>query len=52
VQVAVARPDTRAQLATAGIDPQTSTPEQLDTMVRAELARWARIIPEAGIEPQ
>jgi len=52
VRAAVARDDTRAQLATAGIDPETSTPEQLDTRVRSELARWARIIPEAGIEPQ
>jgi tripartite-type tricarboxylate transporter receptor subunit TctC len=52
VRAAVARSDTRAQLATAGIEPETSTPEQLDTRVRSELARWAKIIPEAGIEPQ
>jgi tripartite-type tricarboxylate transporter receptor subunit TctC len=52
VQVAVARDDTRAALAKAGIDPESSTPEQLDSKVRAELVRWAKIIPEAGIEPQ
>jgi tripartite-type tricarboxylate transporter receptor subunit TctC len=52
VQVAVARDDTRAALAKAGIDPESSTPEQLDGKVRAELTRWAKIIPEAGIEPQ
>jgi tripartite-type tricarboxylate transporter receptor subunit TctC len=52
VQVAVARDDTRAQLANAGVDPETSTPEQLDARVRSELVRWAKVIPEAGIEPQ
>ena len=52
VQVAVARADTRAQLATSGVDAGTSSPEQMDAKVRAELARWARIIPAAGIEPQ
>jgi tripartite-type tricarboxylate transporter receptor subunit TctC len=52
VRLAVAREDTRAQLAVSGIDAETSTPEALDTMVRAELARWAKVIPEAGIEPQ
>jgi tripartite-type tricarboxylate transporter receptor subunit TctC len=52
VQAAIARTDMRAQLATAGIEPETSTPEQLDARVRSELARWAKIIPEAGIEPQ
>jgi tripartite-type tricarboxylate transporter receptor subunit TctC len=52
VRVALARADTRALFATAGIDPETSTPEQLDMKVRSELARWAKIIPEAGIEPQ
>jgi tripartite-type tricarboxylate transporter receptor subunit TctC len=52
VQAAVARSDTRAQLANAGIESETSTQEQLDTRVRSELVRWAKIIPEAGIEPQ
>jgi tripartite-type tricarboxylate transporter receptor subunit TctC len=52
IVAAAEREDTRTQLANAGIEPETSTPEQLDQRVRSELARWGKVIPEAGIVPQ
>jgi len=32
-----------------GVDVQTSTPEQFDAFVRSEVARWAKVIKDAGI---
>ena len=32
-----------------GVDVQTSTPEQFDAFVKAEVVRWAKVIKDAGI---
>jgi len=32
-----------------GVEVQTSTPEQFDAFVRSEVARWAKVIKDAGI---
>jgi tripartite-type tricarboxylate transporter receptor subunit TctC len=32
-----------------GVDVQTSSPEQFDAFVKSEVARWAKVIKEAGI---
>ena len=32
-----------------GVDVQTSTPEQFDAFVKAEVGRWAKVIKDAGI---
>jgi tripartite-type tricarboxylate transporter receptor subunit TctC len=48
----IALPDTQQTLATLGFDPLASTPEQSAARVKEELARWAKVIRDAKIEPQ
>jgi tripartite-type tricarboxylate transporter receptor subunit TctC len=43
---------TGEKLLTAGIEPETSSSEELRAFVRSEIAKWAEIVKEAGIEPQ
>jgi len=42
-------PEMREQLAKAGVDPEPSTQEQLGAFLRAETAKWARVIKASGI---
>jgi tripartite-type tricarboxylate transporter receptor subunit TctC len=48
----IALPETQQTLATLGFDPLVSTPEQSAVRVKEELARWAKVIRDAKIEPQ
>jgi tripartite-type tricarboxylate transporter receptor subunit TctC len=41
--------EAREKMAAAGIDPWPGSPEQLDALVRSEMARYATIIKAAGI---
>ena len=45
----LAAPETREQLAKAGVDPESSTPEELGKYLRSEIARWAKVIKASGI---
>jgi tripartite-type tricarboxylate transporter receptor subunit TctC len=42
-------PETRAALDKQGVVVETSTPEELATLIRNDVARWGAIIREAGI---
>ena len=42
-------PDVKARFLKQGVEVQTSTPEQFDKFVKAEVARWAKVIKDAGI---
>jgi len=44
-----AQPETRDRLRAAGIDILASTPEAFGALIKADLARWARVIKEANI---
>jgi tripartite-type tricarboxylate transporter receptor subunit TctC len=46
------RPDVRKRLADIGADPASSTPEQLASQVKSEIARWGNIIKSTGIKPE
>jgi len=48
----VALPDVRERMTSIGMIPETSTPQQLATKIRAELARWGPIVKAAGIAQQ
>jgi tripartite-type tricarboxylate transporter receptor subunit TctC len=49
----VALPDVRERLLTAGIEPAPlMTPEQFGEYIRAEVAKWAKVVKAAGIQPQ
>jgi tripartite-type tricarboxylate transporter receptor subunit TctC len=41
--------DVKERFLKQGVDVQTSTPEQFDAFVRSEVARWAKVIKDAGI---
>lgn len=42
-------PEVRQHLMTAGFEPVTCTPGQLGAFSRAELAKWAKVVKEAGV---
>ena len=44
----VAAPDTRAKMLAVGAEPMTSTPQQFTDFYRKEVARWGKVIREAG----
>ena len=46
---AVANPGFREKLETMGLDPISSTPEELRSRIRNELARWTKVIADAGV---
>ena len=45
----VAMPDVQEYLAKQGMDPFSSTPEQLAALMRTDLAKWAKVIKTANI---
>jgi tripartite-type tricarboxylate transporter receptor subunit TctC len=52
IMKALGSPDVREKLAANGFDPGTGTPETFGAFRKAEEARWARVIKQAGIAPQ
>jgi tripartite-type tricarboxylate transporter receptor subunit TctC len=46
------RPDVAARLATLAINPLTSTPDELERYIPAEIAKWAQVVKDAGILPE
>jgi tripartite-type tricarboxylate transporter receptor subunit TctC len=43
-------PDTRKALAGAGVEPAPSTPEAMSEYMVQEMARWGKVVKEAGIK--
>jgi tripartite-type tricarboxylate transporter receptor subunit TctC len=52
LQTALADPAAIETLLGAGIEPVTSSPEELAAFVDSETAKWAKIVESAGIEPE
>jgi tripartite-type tricarboxylate transporter receptor subunit TctC len=48
--VAESGPDVKAKLLATGLYAAPSTPAQFDAHIRAETARYAKIVKEAGIK--
>jgi tripartite-type tricarboxylate transporter receptor subunit TctC len=46
------RPDVAERLATLAINPLTSTPDELERFIPAEIEKWARVVKDAGIMPE
>jgi tripartite-type tricarboxylate transporter receptor subunit TctC len=44
-------PEIQERLATSGAEPVGSTPEEFDAYVRSEIAKWNRVIKQAGVPP-
>jgi len=49
---ALKKPDAAARFATLGTDVGLMDPAQLAEFIKAEIAKWARMAKEAGIQPQ
>ena len=45
-------PDIRTRLVGAGLEIETSTPEELGAYIETEIRKWARVIKEAGIKAE
>ena len=47
---ALASPEARERFAASGFEPQASTAEALDAFVRAEVAKWGKVVKSAGLQ--
>ncbi|MGZ5136506.1 MAG: Bug family tripartite tricarboxylate transporter substrate binding protein [Burkholderiales bacterium] len=45
-------PDVKSRLSELGAEPIGSTPEQFSSHIKAEIAKWAKVIKEANVELQ
>jgi tripartite-type tricarboxylate transporter receptor subunit TctC len=52
IKAAIADKAVQDPLLSAGIEPQTSTPDELRAFVVSETKKWADIVKAAGIEPE
>jgi len=48
---AVADPAFAKHLESIGMVPTSTTPQEMGGMIRSELARWKKVVAEAGIKP-
>ena len=46
------QPDVKAELSGQGIDPLTNSPEQLAALIKADSARWSKVIKETGLRAE
>ena len=46
------RADVQDRLTALAIEPRTSTPDEMERFLASELVKWAKVIKDAGIEPQ
>jgi tripartite-type tricarboxylate transporter receptor subunit TctC len=49
IAAVLAEPETRERYATLGIEPAANAPEQFAEQIRADLARWEKVVRQAGI---
>ena len=49
IAAVLAEPETRERYATLGIEPAGNSPEQFTEQIRADLARWEKVVRQAGI---
>lgn len=49
---ALKEPDVQKRMENYGVETSSSTPAQFDAYIRAETARWAKVVKAAGIPAQ
>ena len=52
VKQGMEQPDATRVMEAQGLDVSTSTPGELDALVKAELVKWAKVVKAAGIKPE
>jgi tripartite-type tricarboxylate transporter receptor subunit TctC len=48
----IALPEVKERFAAAGFDPVGNTPEEFGAYIKAEIARWAKVIRDAKIRSE
>jgi len=51
VRLALAAPELQRRFAELSLSVNPSTPEELDTIIKSEIVRWAEVIRKADIKP-
>ena len=46
------RDEVRDKLEAQAIEPRRSTPDEMEAFLAAEIVKWAKVVKDAGIEPQ
>lgn len=52
INAALKLADVRSKLEAAGIEVQGGTPEAYAALIRSDLAKWGKVVKEAGIQPE
>lgn len=52
INAALKLPDVRAKLEAAGIEIQGGTPQEYAALIKSDLAKWGKVVKEAGIQPE
>lgn len=52
INAALKLPDVRAKLEAAGIEIQGGTPQAYAALIKSDLAKWGKVVKEAGIQPE
>jgi tripartite-type tricarboxylate transporter receptor subunit TctC len=52
IGAALKTPDVRERLTAVGVDPRSSTPEELARLMAADVKRWAVVVERTGVQPQ
>ena len=52
INAALKLPEVRTKLEAAGIEIQGGTPEEYAAVIKADLAKWGKVVKEAGIQPE
>ena len=48
----LAQPEFRARLEAQGFDPVGSSPAEFRAFIRSEIAKWGKVVRDAGIRPE
>jgi len=52
INAALKLPEVRAKLEAAGIVVQGGTPQEYAALIKSDLAKWGKVVKEAGIQPE
>ena len=52
INAALKLPEVRAKLEAAGIEIQGGTPQEYAALIKSDLAKWGKVVKEAGIQPE
>jgi tripartite-type tricarboxylate transporter receptor subunit TctC len=50
IMQALARPDVRERLTAIGLDPVNNSPQEFAAQVKADIAKWRKVIQEVNIK--